>query len=134
MCVFEKLKVKKTQAQKKLNVFSAPKLKLPEVFRPFFQNSLKQRGKTQEKISVQLKSSPRIQFSSKMTFCCKTSIPAGIGSKSEVFLIKTQLLSPKNQKLKQISQKTQRNWPKNSSYRSFNPPRPLEKRPQKSLF
>ena len=42
LCVFEKLKEKKTQAPKKLKVFSAPKLKLPEVFRPFLRNSIAQ--------------------------------------------------------------------------------------------
>ena len=50
LCVFEKLKVKKTQAPEKLKVFSAKKLKVPEVFRPILENSTYQRLKNSRKI------------------------------------------------------------------------------------
>ena len=62
LCVFEKLKVKKTQAPEKLKVFSAKKLKAPEVFRPFLLNSRYQRLKTQEKIFILLKSCLKTRF------------------------------------------------------------------------
>ena len=104
---FEKLKVKKTQAPKKLNVFSAQKLKLPEVFSQFFQNSRFKIPKNSRKCFVfalkRLKNTiywyRKANFAPKLRilpkFCPKLK---DFNKNSTVFSknLKTQAISPKN--------------------------------------
>ena len=119
LCVFEKLTAKKTQAPKKLKVFSAQKLKLPEVFRSIFQNSIDHRKK--KKISP--------------LFCLKTwnflKIKGFWAETEKIFNLTTRF--PKKSKLKQFFSETlNKIRPKTQGTEGFYHSHPLENRTKKA--
>ena len=131
---FEKLKVKKTQAPKKLNIFSAQKLKLPEVFRPFFSKLKVQSPKNSRKFSVfalkRLKNT--IYWYRKANFAPKLRILPKFCAKLKDFDKKSTIFS-KNLKTQAIfSEKLNKISPKTQGTGGFYHSHPLENRTKKA--
>ena len=110
LCVFEKLKVKKTQALKKLNVFPAQKLKLPEVFRAICSKLKRQSIKNSRKSCVLPWNCLKMQFSDekRVSLATKPNIWSEICQKLKDFW-------PKLNQFFQKKSKTQAKLPENST-------------------